>query len=200
MIEYNVTIETLSDTMLGSGESIPGFIDNDIKYDEYGIPYMFAKTLKGLIREQMEMLKEYASKDYAASIEELLGSTDIEGEKKLGKLKFTNVEVLPEVKYELMKAIQSGEVTPSEILDAMTVTYSSTRIDNTTGTYAPHSLRRERMVKKGILFQTKVYLDVTEYNKDYDKMIKDSFQALQHIGTHKSKGKGHVKCTVEVKK
>ena len=206
MKEYTVTIETLSDTMLGSGESMPGFIDNDVKYDDNGLPYMFAKTLKGHIREQMEMLvcfsNDHGKPRYCKEdVDDLLGPDEDEKFKKYGRLKFTNVELESNVRKAIVSAIRGKEVSASEILEAMTMTYSSTRIAPETGVAMEHSLRRERMVRTGFTFETKLYLEDEGLDEDtqkkYEKLIIDSFRALQHIGTHKSKGKGHVNCEVK---
>ena len=34
MIEYTIKVDLLTDTLLGSGQSVPGIIDTDVKYDE----------------------------------------------------------------------------------------------------------------------------------------------------------------------
>ena len=44
-------IELLSDLCAASGEVHNSLIDCDVTYDEYGIPYIPAKRLKGCIRE-----------------------------------------------------------------------------------------------------------------------------------------------------
>ena len=198
MIKYKVSIETKSDTMMGSGESIPGIIDNDILYDSYGLPYMFAKTFKGLLREQMKFLKECAPNDYLADVDTLLGSSDKASEKQLGKLKFENVVLTKGVREAIIQAVDEGNVTRDEILDALTIIFISTRINNQTGTYEPHTLRCERMTRTDLLFETYLYLDSDVLDENEDKLIKDSIQCLQHIGSHKSKGKGHVHCHAEV--
>ena len=52
-VTRRVTMELLSDTILGSGLSIPGGEDIAVcKYDA-GFPYMKGSTLKGLLRESL---------------------------------------------------------------------------------------------------------------------------------------------------
>ncbi len=199
MREYTIKIKTFSDTMLGSGESIPAVIDSDVKYDEYGLPYMFAKTLKGHIREQMELIVrfdkkyEYSEKD----IPLLMGVTDTDTviQKEDGRLRFSDVRMSEGVQKAIKAALNANDsLTKYDILDALTVTYTTTRIDKNTGTAADGSLRRERMVRKGVIFETKVYFDDSglENVDKYDYMIKTAFAILRHIGTHKSKGKGRI--------
>ena len=44
-----ITIKLLSDLCTASGETHNSMVDTDIVYDEYGIPYIPAKRIKGCI-------------------------------------------------------------------------------------------------------------------------------------------------------
>ena len=46
-----ITIKLLSDLCTCSGETYNSLVDMDVVYDEYGIPYIPAKRIKGCIRE-----------------------------------------------------------------------------------------------------------------------------------------------------
>ncbi|MBR3358651.1 MAG: hypothetical protein IKG46_12610 [Solobacterium sp.] len=213
MREYQISIELLSDTMPGSGESVPGTIDSDIRYDSYGIPYMNAKTLKGHLREQMEMITAYAAdmKDYP--VRELLGSSDKEAEKKQGRLKFTDVTLGRGIRSAIQNAIDTAEqdarahkkentiVTANDIINALTLTASYTSIERKTGIVKAHSLRRERILQKGLTLYSTLYFDTDgmmeeEINRA-ETLLDMSVRAIQHIGTHKSKGMGHVRCRLK---
>ena len=50
MDKYQIKIELQSETILGSGESVAGYIDLDVLHDEVGLPYFKGKTLKGRLR------------------------------------------------------------------------------------------------------------------------------------------------------
>ena len=53
-----IRIQLLSDLCTGSGETYNSMIDSDITYDEYGIPYIPARRIKGCIREAaLEMME-----------------------------------------------------------------------------------------------------------------------------------------------
>lgn len=53
-----ITIKLLSDLCTASGETHNSMVDTDIVYDEYGIPYIPAKRIKGCIRETaLEMME-----------------------------------------------------------------------------------------------------------------------------------------------
>jgi CRISPR-associated protein Csx10 len=195
MKDYKLTIRTITETMLGSGESLPGLIDNDIRYDEYGIPFMNAKTLKGHIREQMELIREAAGEEFASvDLAGLLGSSDEEGDKKQGKLHFSIVRPSDAVCRAIEKAVQKGTTTPEEILDALTVTNTYTRIGKN-GIVEHGSLRTARMFKKGLVLVSVISADDLT-GPEYE-LLNETVMALQHIGTMKSKGKGLVECSLE---
>ena len=46
-----IEMKLLSDAIPGSGEGLAGIIDADITYDEYGIPYIPAKRIKGILKD-----------------------------------------------------------------------------------------------------------------------------------------------------
>lgn len=190
---YKLRIELLSDTMMGSGMAVPGIIDSDIRYDEYGLPYMNAKTLKGHIREQMELLQAYDAEYATIDIGALLGSDDKAAEKKLGKLRFSKVCLSEGVQETLKDAIRKGIVTKLEILNAITVIYVRTKI-NALGVVENHSLRKERELRKGLKFESAIYGE--NLSNEEKALLKDAVKAIKHIGMHKSKGKGVVSCRI----
>ena len=57
-----ITIKLLSDLCTASGETHNSMVDTDIVYDEYGIPYIPAKRIKGCIREAALEMMEITSK------------------------------------------------------------------------------------------------------------------------------------------
>ena len=53
-IVLTVTMELLSDTIFGSGFSVPGGEDISVCTDDAGLPYLKGSTFKGLLRESLE--------------------------------------------------------------------------------------------------------------------------------------------------
>jgi hypothetical protein len=54
MHEYGLTFTLLSDATFGRGEGIAGLIDREVEHDQYGLPYLRGRTLKGLITEEVD--------------------------------------------------------------------------------------------------------------------------------------------------
>ena len=52
-------IKLLSDLCASSGETYNSYVDTDVVYDDYGLPYIPAKRIKGCIREAALELVEW---------------------------------------------------------------------------------------------------------------------------------------------
>lgn len=193
MTEYKLTVTTLSDTMPGSGESVPGVIDRDSRFDEYGLPSMNAKTLKGHLREQMELVKSWTGSSVKTDV--LLGATDKESEKSTGKLKFGMLQFSPGVQETIRRAIRDGRIDREEVIRTLSIQYSCTKIDEN-GVAEDHTLRRDRMLRKGIVLESRIHA-VEPLTEEEFRLLEMAVQSLKHIGTHKSKGKGLVDCRIE---
>ena len=57
-MKYKLQIQLKSDLCASSGDSFGSLIDNDICYDKYGFPYIPAKRLKGILREEASVSLE----------------------------------------------------------------------------------------------------------------------------------------------
>lgn len=73
-----VTMELLSDTIFGSGFSIPGGEDIAVCRDTEGYPYLKGSTLKGLLRESLENYLVWTGGD-EAELNALLGESGWSG-------------------------------------------------------------------------------------------------------------------------
>ena len=198
MQEYVVKIKSLTEIMPGSGESIPGTIDSDVRYDELGLPYMNAKTVKGHLREAIEQILAVTGSRFAGiTADGLLGGNDPAGDSRIAKIRVSDMRLSKAVRDTIQNAEVSGSVTKEEILDSLTRIYVSTKISEKTGTAEAHTLRKYRMLKKGLLFETKI--EAEGLSGKEEELLFMSVRAIQHIGTLKSKGKGNVLCGIQRK-
>ena len=83
-----LTITLCSDLCAGSGYAYAGVIDSDICYDDFGLPYIPAKRLKGCMRESAQsILYDFISQE---DVEKLFGAA---GEKSCGLLAINNARI-----------------------------------------------------------------------------------------------------------
>lgn len=55
-MEYTISFRLRSDATFGRGDGVPGMIDREVEHDEYGVPFLRARTLKGLLSEEADNL------------------------------------------------------------------------------------------------------------------------------------------------
>lgn len=186
-MDYKIKIHLKTETLFGNGEVIPGFLDADVQTDVLGMPFLKAKTLKGLLREQAGLI-EFNRKENSAMVTRLFGD-----EHNNGILRISDAVFSPGVQTAIKAAIGDGKMTVKELKRSITMEYSYTRIEN--GVAADHSLRTIRMMKKDLIFYSAVSFTDEIDEKDL-AWLTVSVALLKHIGTLKSKGKGVVTCSL----
>jgi CRISPR-associated protein Csx10 len=57
--KYLIQIQLLSDTLIGAAEGYGAVIDKDSVFDEVGLPIIPGKRVKGIFREQADLLQKH---------------------------------------------------------------------------------------------------------------------------------------------
>ena len=185
-----------SDLCAGSGYSYAGVVDRDTCYDEYGIPYIPGRRIKGCMREAAESILQFDDND----IVRLFGS---KGSKEGSGLRIDNAYI---ENYDQIKDYLAGHsvCTAQEILDRYTRVTGQTRLYD--GVADPGSLRYTRSVNHYDPMEQdknnpKELVFVAEFVCDDDektwKMIENVAKATRHIGLKRNRGLGNV--WIEVK-
>lgn len=188
MDNYQIKMELLSETILGSGESVAGYIDLDVLHDELGLPYFKGKTLKGRLREEAENIVRLQSDVFTQEqLNKLFGKIDNEQDTSLALSDCT-------VSNNIRKAIKASNLSSNDILNSLTDVRSFTAIDKD-GIAKEGSLRQIRVINKGLKINSEVKFR-NEIDNDELTLFGLSVLALRHIGLMCSRGKGNVKCTL----
>ncbi|MFD3157035.1 RAMP superfamily CRISPR-associated protein [Haloimpatiens sp. FM7330] len=198
MYKYPITIELLSETIFGNGQSQNGIVNTDVLLDEEGFPYYLGKTFKGCLKESINtILKPYYSKnkgDFNEVVDRLFGSNNktdnIENE---GILKFTNFYLDKEIS-DIFSSYEVKEKEKSEKKDLILPSLSDIRFgikmgDN--GVSESKSLRASRVLKKGLVFNGFV-LSLNQLEGLQLTLLKKGIKSLKNLGINKSRGKGLV--------
>lgn len=188
MQEVCFQVTLLSETIFGSGQSIPGEVDLEIIHDENGLPYFKGKTFKGKIREQLMALSMLTNdKKLGQEVKKLLGVPGDNGE---SILKFSDCEVKKEVKEYLTYGIRHNAFTPNELMNALTQTRKFTSIGEN-GVARSGSLREIRVINPGLVFQCNVFSleEMTDYRLG---ILATGAKMLRKLGSMENRGKGRV--------
>lgn len=179
--------------MPGSGESMPGIADSDSRFDDCGLPYMNAKTLKGHLREKMEWIQFLSNAYEGISIDSLLGSEDMDGTKSPARIFVSDLTLPKDVHTILYQAEQNEKISTAEVEDALSLVLTTTRIGEN-GVAADHSLRKTRVVRKGLTYEA--HIAARNLSEKEEALLFEAVRAIQHLGTGKSRGFGVVSCSI----
>lgn len=192
-----IKMELLSDTIFGSGVSVPGGEDISILTDKDGFPYFKGETLKGIIREEMGRYLEWTGKgdEVQKTIEKYFGkpgSTDNED-----ALDFSAFELSGQVRNTVLKQIETDypeaeKGRPDVVTDCLTNIRTFTAIED--GTVKKGSLRSARCINQGLFFYGTVSNLPNEESEI--EMIKEVISMVKYVGTLRNRGFGRVRFSV----
>ena len=190
-MRYRLKIQLLSETIIGSGVSVPGSVDNDVVYDAFGLPYVKGKTIKGNLRELTEDLIEYLELDRDISIR-LFGQEGIYNVEE-GILNISDCQLSSNVTGVINNAINDKQIYIQEIKEALTNERYFTQIEN--GIAKDHSLRSIRTIEPGLI----LYADIntsTELTWKEEGILASAVSMFRNFGLMRTRGKGLISCSL----
>lgn len=200
MVYLNLRLELLSDTLIGSGEGWGANIDSDVVFDEFGIPFIPARRIKGSLRESaLEIIEMFENSGMNGvsrqDIGRLFGKP---GQDRPGAISFSNCylnDYLSNREWiEWLIKMYPKYFSKEIILQTFSLVRQQTAIDDD-GTAKEHSLRSLRVLKKGLLFFGNME---TSNTIEPDQLALLSFAArnLRYLGTNRNRGFGYVGCNL----
>ena len=125
MLPMILKIELLSDTCIGNGNGMGSLIDNDIVHDRYGLPYIPARRLKGLLKSAALEANSVFEDVFASSvIDDIFGKEGIQ----TGKLIIDNAYLADyqKMRVEIDSVNEKGSVhlAPETVLSCYTTVRS----------------------------------------------------------------------------
>ncbi|WP_031556047.1 RAMP superfamily CRISPR-associated protein [Oribacterium sp. FC2011] len=181
-----IKMNIISDTIIGSGQSVPGAEDITILVDREGFPYYKGGSLKGIFREEYSNLlywNDCSEDEVKKELFNLLGSNGFSSDADETKLRFTNFELSEAVK----NVIRKEGLSANEVNEAFTTVRTFTAIDNDNGMVKEGSLRQARCLKKGIT----LYGNIT-CSKEQEETVKEVLSLIKWIGSMRNRGFGRV--------
>lgn len=187
-MKKQLKIKLMSDLCAGSGKNYAAVIDLDTAVDEYGIPYIPSRRLKGCMREVAEMLEIKSE-----SIDKIFG---VGGSSDSGALIISDARISGYS--DAIKTVTDNGIIPEAVTELFCSVRAETALENDTA--KEHSLRFIRVVNKNspisrepMEFFADVELSDDEEYDELEKIVK----GLRNIGYHRNRGLGAVKCTLE---
>lgn len=194
MTVYYLKLRLLTDATFGRGDGIAGLVDVEVEHDQYGIPYLRGRTLKGLWREECEnLIAALSLHDYQRATQLKDGCDRVFG-RGGSDLHATGVihvgdARLPET---VQSAVMRANLTPHDILTSLTTIRRQTAID-AEGVAKDHSLRAMRAILRHTTFISPIS-SRHELDRHELAILVAGCYALRHVGTGRNRGRGDVTC------
>ena len=195
---YDIRIVLESDTLIGSGEGFGAVIDNDIVFDELGLPYIPAKRIKGCLRQSAEEVNDMLALSGIAQKFDLDSIFGKPGNEESAPVFFHNLYLVGYenfrnwLKYYLDWEEWKQFLSPEIILDYFTALRQQTAIDEEKGIAKEHSLRTSRLLRKGISFIGEI--NIIPKDKRTIDALSLACRNFRYIGTRRNRGFGKITC------
>lgn len=173
-----IRIKLLSDTIFGSGMSIPGAEDIAVLTDHEGFPYLKGATLRGILREEAENWLSWTG-DKSDKLDEWFGQEGMSLEDAKHRIYVSDFTIPQVIKDEVLKC--EG----IDVLDIFTSSRTFTSLED--GVVKDGSLRVARCLNEGLCF----YGNIDCHPEDTE-MLKDILLCIKWIGSMRTRGFGRV--------
>jgi len=187
-------IELLSDATFSKGEGTPGVVDVEVEHDEYGLPFIKGRTLRGLLRDSWLTIEEHFP-DLLEAARKVLG--DASSMEESCRLRIGDAVLPATVRQAVIEAVQERGLTPDRVLEACTEVRCQTAEDQRTGAPREHTLRRVRVVVRGMRFIAPLEWLGGDPTNDELCVLALCTLATRHAGLARNRGRGHIRITID---
>lgn len=199
MTAYKLKFTLLSDTAFGSGEGVAGLIDSDVQSDEWGLPYLAGRTLRGMLNAECadilfaldQQNKKAVWKEPAHQLFGEPGS----GVDNTSALHFGDARLPQALRREVEVAIDNDELTKAEMLEALTAIRRQTAIDEETNVALDNSLRSMRVILRQTPFEADLHF-VEEPSTGTLALLAACVKAWRRAGLSRNRGLGELQATL----
>jgi CRISPR/Cas system CSM-associated protein Csm3 (group 7 of RAMP superfamily) len=195
MTAYWLKFTLLSDTTFGRGDGVAGLVDVEVQHDEYGLPFLGGRALKGMLRDTCNDIlyslklqgRDVIWQEAANNLFGNPGSNDSNQ-----ALLHVGDSRLPE---DLRRAVETGvkraELTREQVLESLTSIRHQTAIDIISGAPKKETLRSIRVILRETPFESKLLFSQMPSEKD-QALLAACVKAFRRAGTGRNRGKGEL--------
>jgi CRISPR/Cas system CSM-associated protein Csm3 (group 7 of RAMP superfamily) len=187
MKTVSLTIDITSFWHIGSGHGRGGDVDAVVLRDTAGLPYIPGKTIKGLLREAVQIAEDNG-RLAAGSVLEWFGKSMDEKAKSpeiRGKLWFDNAHIETQDRDVLVKN--------TELQAGLYVSIASTKIDSESGVAKDETLRSREVVVP-LTLQTHIH---GPDDIGWVTILKTALPLVRMLGVNRHRGLGRCSMTIQ---
>lgn len=197
MSDYRIQIRLNSDASFGRGDGVAGLIDAEVQHDDYGLPYLNGRALKGLLRDEcagiLFALSQQGDKRHAwfAAAKKLFGLPG-SSEDGVSALHIGDARLPEALREALDTSIAREELTREQVLNSLTAVRKQTAMDDESGAPKDNSLRAVRVILRDITFESPVLCAAPLASAEIC-LFAACIKALRRVGTGRNRGRGEVR-------
>jgi hypothetical protein len=197
MPDYTLEITLLSDTAFSMGAGIAGLVDSEIQHDEYGLPTLSGRAIKGLLTnacsEILYALGQATEEDrWVRAAQSLFG---VHGEmiEAAGELCIGDATLAPDLRASLAhtQSHPNPSVSCLEIIESLTDLRRQTAM-NECGAPDDETLRAIRVLISGLTLYAPVHF-AEDPEDDEKALFAACIKGVKRAGLGRNRGKGKLK-------
>lgn len=190
-------IELLSDGTFSRGEGVAGVVDIEVERDEFGMPFIGGKTVRGLLRDSWLSMSQHFP-ELAGAAAHVLGRSQALDESC--RLRIGDAVLPAAIAAVVRRAAKRDEhpLAPGAILDGFTSIRHQTAENRETGAPDVTTLRSSRVVLRGFVFEASLsWLDDYQPTPVDVQLLAMCALATRHGGLLRNRGRGHIHMTLD---
>lgn len=194
-------IELLSDANFGRGEGTAGEVDTEVEHDEFGLPFIGGKTVRGLLRDTWLSMRPHFPELRKAG-DRVFGPSKRFLDDDVGVLRVGDALLQKDVRDWLIAAATRTDeqscVSPTMILAACTDIRYQTAEDRQTCAPAAVTLRSSRVVLRTFAFEAPLTWRAGDGPEGDDmRVLAMAALATRHGGLMRNRGRGHLRISLD---
>lgn len=205
VLEIHLSLK--SDATFGRGDGVAGLIDAEVEHDEYGMPYLRGRTLKGLLVEECANLLYATNKKQpavASKFEQVAKQLFGQAGSSLNDdgLMQVGAAMLPtDLRKALKNDVIKGRWRAEEILESLTAIRRQTAVSEKTSAPEKNSLRSMRIILRETIFVSRLNLtaNLQASEDDVKGLLAACVLSLRRAGTGRNRGRGRLNATLHNK-
>jgi RAMP superfamily len=202
--ELRLEVRLLSDATFGRGDGVAGLIDAEVEHDEYGLPFLRGRTIKGLLVEECANLLYALGVNPSVEAQEALGALSETARSlfgdagstayEMGLLKVGAAQLTEKFRNAVASEINSKRLQKEEVLEALTAIRRQTAVSIETGAPLKNSLRSMRVVLRDSVFVAPLTLEGGADMRQACALLSACAMGLRRGGTGRNRGRGRLVC------
>lgn len=193
----HLRIELLSDTTFSRGEGTAGVVDVEVEHDDFGIPFVGGRTIRGLLRDSwLSMCGCFP--ELADAAEHVLGRSQSFDESC--KLRVGDGLVSKPIREAVQAASMrdSHPLSSNSVLEGFTAVRFQTAEDRATGAPETATLRSSRVVLRSFAFEAPLtWLHGHKPSVADTRVLALCALATRHGGLARNRGRGHMRMSID---